>query len=301
MGICFFGFAPLVAHWFLWYPLVVVLYIVPAASQYGIRMLLRIPVLAILTKGLGAQVAALFRTALLLVILFLFASAQLVQQGDGWQTVELLYMGIGTAFYTLMTKADSTWRLSQLNEFWMFLWVPRGVTAKWLVQVSIVVFACLLCLYWICLIFSILRGCAFRLRHRGEAPSPSVNQSREQSVRELLQRHPDEFRRVGDGSIRPMVPFTWPWRSTGLWQRVALVLFDVALDLNTIFAFMFARHYFFAVCMTFVVVQSLCKQLSVIKPWRLRQALVDYLVWAACRLCNLFSPEVGIRLTVPRI
>ena len=91
-----------------------------------------------------------------------------------------------------------------------------------------------------------------------------------------------EIRQV-NGKVKPVVAFAWPWRGGGLYGSVALLVLDVALDINTVFAFLAAKHYMFAAVMIFVVARSGIKQLLALPPWRLWQAPCVHL--SSCSIC----------------
>lgn len=73
--------------------------------------------------------------------------------------------------------------------------------------------------------------------------------------------------------VQPVSAWAWPWQAPGLYQSVALMLLDVGLDANTIGIFLFSQDYFSALVMTFVVTRSCFKQMCLIPPWRLREAM----------------------------
>ncbi|CAE7156283.1 unnamed protein product [Symbiodinium necroappetens] len=73
--------------------------------------------------------------------------------------------------------------------------------------------------------------------------------------------------------VQPVSALAWPWQAPGLYQSVALMLLDVGLDANTIGIFLYSQDYFFALVMSFVVTRSCFKQMCLIPPWRLREAM----------------------------
>ena len=168
------------------------------------------------------------------------------------------------------------WKSSSLEDHWLFQWAT-DINGAQLFARGTLVFFCVICLYLTGLVFIILYNgvqvffswiCCKRLHARH---MPEQDSDKQRAVRALLEKAKSEFAEVHE-KIKPIVALTWPWRGGGLWQHVALLLLDVALDINTVFTFLLSRQFVFAALTTFLVARSGLKQLSVLTPWHLRQA-----------------------------
>ncbi|CAE7801375.1 secG [Symbiodinium sp. CCMP2456] len=258
MAVFFFGFALLLMRPLGWLPLVSSFYFLPALKVFGMKKLLHDPSRAVFTTGLASQAAALLRTIVLFSIFFCF---------DGFLPDDPWALPFLNPIYSsfINAKLTGTWQYSFLNEHWLFQWSPPVNAAT---VFSLMRHACevLIILYLISLSCAIGYGCACRSRHALRLPAP------EAAVHDLLQRQPPQFDEV-HSKLKPVVAFAWPCLGGGLWQSVMLVWLDMGFDVNTIVVLMAGRHYIFAAVMTFVVARSALKQMYIIPPWRLPQAI----------------------------
>ena len=164
----------------------------------------------------------------------------------------------------------NVWDGSQLRQHWLFQWAPEGVSAIGLFDLARHSYLGLLGFYLLCLLSAVLSSCVPSLRARIRKRRVPEDVKR-WAVEELLQStRPRDFCTVHK-SLRPVLGFSWPWRA-GLWQGLALLVLDVGLDINTIFALLVTKHHLFAAVISFLVARSVLKQLSALPPWRLREA-----------------------------
>ncbi|CAE7290232.1 Ank2 [Symbiodinium sp. CCMP2592] len=236
IAVLWLGFVLVVANWAWWLPVAVMSYLIPAIILHGIGAVLRAPALTVLSRGFAGRMWALLRT---------LAFCGLV--GYVWGDF------------------DNT-----LNNHWMFSWAPP-LQAGSIFLILCGFYLLLVLLYTQCLIVQVC-GTIF-LGPPASFIDPEHTQAKTQAVKDLLQTQtPEEFGQVNT-KIMPTVAFSWPWKGGGLYFGVALLVLDVVLDVNTIFTFLASKHYFFAAVMTFVVARSGLKQLRVLPPWHLRQAI----------------------------
>ena len=270
------GFMLIVAYWIWWLPLVALLYFVPAARLHTPHALLRTPVLAIPSKGFDGRLAALNRTMILLILGFAVCILADSSFPDGWLKAAV----VNPIFPVFVSPRFASWDSSLLSDHWLLWWAGQ-IQGTFLFLLGMAFSCGLLGLYVMCLLCSML---AWKMC--GSAGSLDSSQAQKQeAVKALLQKAPEHFAQVNP-SIKPIAAFAWPWQGGGLYQTVALLVVDVALDANTIFAFLAAQDYLSAAVMTFVVARSGLKQLIALPPWRLLEAA---LVGQLIRSCDLSS------------
>ena len=258
VAIVWLGYLCIPFHWSWWLPVVALSYLGPHMLLHGRRGVLHAPALAIFSRGLESHLVALLRTTAMPFLSIVFIVA--------YQDRSSL---VNPMMRRLWLKTDRVWFNSFLNEHWLFHWAPP-VRALLLVYLWACVTLGLLCLYFLCLLCA---GCRKVACGRGEQAQSSGSQDREkgQFLRVLLRTPSKEFSTLSP-SVKPVAAFAWPWQGGGLWFEVAMLVLDVALDVNTIYTFLAAQDYLFAAVMTFVVSWSGMKQLIALPPWRLRQA-----------------------------
>ena len=180
------------------------------------------------------------------------------------------------------------WRSSYLNEHWLLQWAPSIHGNFLFVCITLAVLS-LLALYMACLLYATLSSGAQRLIrwicrariHPQQMPTWDNLSTRAEAVQDLLKIPKDNFVCVHT-RINPAIALTKdefprkirPVTALACVSSVALVLLDVGLDINTVFTFLIARQYYFAAVTTFLVSRGALKQLSVLPPWRFREANV---------------------------
>ena len=169
----------------------------------------------------------------------------------------------------------SQWGESRLSDHWLFRWVPEDVTAMGIFGVCLLFFLGSLCFYLVWLLCCILPDCCLWPCWR-TPPQHEQTSIKQQVVRDVLQtccREDLQYVHDAPRKIAAIKKVDWPWQGGGLWTHVALMMLDVGLDINTVFTFLSGQHYWFAAVMTFLVVRSTLKQLSILSPWHLSKAL----------------------------
>ena len=179
-------------------------------------------------------------------------------------------------WYTLTLDG---WRESRLHDHWLFQWAPDitgfdlfALVRDLLLGLVLLYMVSLLCMAVLRCMLHWIDGCGDRPQSMPD--SDTMNRLRQQVVQGLLKTPRDKFPDATDvhGKIEPVMALTWPWRGGGLLQRVALLLLDVGLDINTVFTFLAAQQYVLAAMTVFLMVRSCLKQLLILAPWRLREA-----------------------------
>ena len=280
VAMTWFGFALIVARWFWWLPLVALAYFGPAIWYGGLKPVLLAPALAMLSKGFTGRLVALLRTLALLGIQYTTFFLPILNP----QTSSVLTQLEGPGILELETHKFSVWSSDYLNEHWMFSWAPQ-ISASSLYFLVIILTVAIVALYLLICVLWTLVGCVQRAcgSSQPDGDPESLLAERSRAVQDLLgTRSAAEIRQV-NGKVKPVVAFAWPCRGGGLYGSVALLVLDVALDINTVFAFLAAKHYMFAAVMIFVVVRSGIKQLLALPPWRLWQAPCVHL--SSCSIC----------------
>ncbi|CAE7225892.1 unnamed protein product, partial [Symbiodinium necroappetens] len=262
-----FGWALLWMNPQWWVPLVTLAHFLPAACLHGPKEILRVPVRALVTTDLSSQAIAFARTAILIGI-FLFMTMVL---GGGW-AINPLFMD-----WYLYSDVAHSW----LSDHLLFRWCP-DVTGDELAILLRNVAIASAGLYMLCLLGAILFRCAqyaqcfpVRMacrRYTGPSRSEQLTMANNLLLKEKAEFNPAhlDHPRI---KVQPVSAWAWPWQAPGLYQSVALMLLDVGLDANTIGLFLFSQDYFSALVMTFVVARSCFKQMCLIPPWRLREAM----------------------------
>ena len=279
VAMTWFGFALIAFRWFWWLPLVALAYFGPAIWYGGLKPVLLAPALAMLSKGFTGRLVALLRTLTLLGILSSLAFRILPQTSS---VLTQLAWNPGLAEWR--TRKVYVWESDYLNEHWMFSWAPE-IEAVSLFELLISLTVAIVALYLLICVLWTLLGCVQRAcgSSQPDGDPESLLAERSRAVQDLLgTRSAAEIRQV-NGKVKPVVAFAWPWRGGGLYGSVALLVLDVALDINTVFAFLAAKHYMFAAVMIFVVARSGIKQLLALPPWRLWQAPCVHL--SSCSIC----------------
>lgn len=282
------GLRPMVCYWASWYPIVAVLYVVPGIVAYGARAVLRNPVLVLTTNNLASYVFALLRVIVFQILYRLLIDYQLgrwftlpsgetdimVRPIDASYWLSWL---VGPDFATWFTQKPLTlWQESNLQDD--IPWAP-SVLASEIFEVLRFIADYGPWLYGFCLVVAILHS--FGRRHAqtaticcGDLGQSITRQAREiqLAVQELLQKEVGQFREVNP-KIKPVVGWAWPWQDAGIYPKVAFMLLDMALDINTVVAFLSEGSTGFAGIMAFVVARSILNQMRILRPWNLPKAI----------------------------
>ena len=281
------GLRPMLFYWASWYPLIAVLYVVPGIFAYGTMVVLRNPVLILTTNNLASYVFALLRVIVLQILNRLMLDYQLGR----WFKIagsenDLMVRPIdasywlswlaGPDFATWFAQKHLTlWRESNLQDD--IPWAP-SMMAHEIFEVLNGLADYGPWLYGFCLLVAILHS--FGTRHArtaticcGDLGQSITRQAREiqLAVQALLQKEVGEFHEVNP-KIKPVVGWGWPWQDVGIYPRVALMLLDMALDINTVVAFFSEGSTGFAGIMAFVVARSILNQMRILRPWNLQKA-----------------------------
>ena len=276
------GFRPIVMYWASWLPLVAILYIVPGIAAFGPKAVLSNPLLILTTGNLASCVFGLLRVVLLQILFVLVRDSQLSLwfDVDGYQEMQpvdasyWLSWLVDPDFHTwLVQKPWGIWPESDLQD--TFTWAPSA-TADEIFQTVRNATEYFSLVYASCLLLAILRS--FGRRSSASRCCGDLGESVDQfheirlAVRDILQKEAEEFSQVSK-KIKPVVACGFPCQDAGIYPRVGLMLLDITLDINTIIGFLSERRFEFAGIMAFVVTRSLLKQMYILRPWHLRQAL----------------------------
>ncbi|CAE7730766.1 RIPK4 [Symbiodinium sp. KB8] len=265
-AVFFFGWSLLLMAPQWWLPVVGLAHLLPALFLHGIVALLRTPVLAVITTTNSSRVVALLRTTILLGMIL--AMPFLISIGATDAAYESLASSLRNPLLIALIEEVVMRRNNRES--------AGAVSAAEITAVLLLLTVGAVGLYYICLLGAVLMGCTKSLSsHTSDRKGAADSQQRamEQAVQELLQKEPRQFREVR-ANIVPVSAFPWPpWRGQGLVVSVTLILLDVALDINTALTFLASEHYGFAAVMTFVVARSTLKQMCIIPPWRLPEAV----------------------------
>ncbi|CAE7810951.1 unnamed protein product [Symbiodinium sp. CCMP2592] len=261
VAVVLLGPSLLLMYWVWWLPLVAFTYVVPAACRHGIRKLVQAPVLTIFAQGAAAQVIALLRTALFLGILVnvhvVSDAAVSYGYGDDFASMpSIAWMQnlINPSYEDWYRSKLRLWHESRLHDHWLFEGGSQ-ISAATLYQSLEQVGAWLLVLYLACLLCAVMCRCVQLLLKQRAGSGATHDGLKQLAVRELLKTPKDKI------------------QGGGLWPSVAVWLLDVGLDVNTIFTFLMAKQYVFAAVTAFVVVRSTFKQVLVLAPWNLPEAV----------------------------
>ncbi|CAE7028516.1 unnamed protein product, partial [Symbiodinium sp. CCMP2456] len=275
IAVLWLGFVLVLANWAWWLPVAVMSYLIPAIVFHGVGAVLHAPALTILSRGFAERVWALLRTLTFcgLWVAYVWYLLHALVRGDLVAAVKHSGLGLNPLFAEWgENKLGFVWNDfdNRLDTHWMFSWAPP-LYALDIFGILCGFYLLLVTLYTGCLLLEVC-GTAF-CGPPATFVDPEHRTAKTQAVKDLLQmKTPEEFGQVNT-KIMPTVAFSWPWKGGGLYFGVALLVLDVVLDANTVFTFLASKHYFFAAVMTFVVARSGLKQLRVLPPWRLRQAL----------------------------
>ncbi|CAE7513853.1 unnamed protein product, partial [Symbiodinium sp. CCMP2592] len=282
------GLRPMIYYWASWYPLIAVLYVVPGIIAYGAMAVLRNPVLILTTNNLASYVFALLRVIVLQILNHLVLDYQLGRwfRLAGSET-DLMVRPIDPSYWlSWLANPDFTtwfaqkpltlWRASNLQDD--IPWAP-SMMANEIFEVLNGIADFGPWLYGFCLLVAILHS--FGRRHArtatlccGDLGQSITSQAHEiqLAVQELLQKEVGQFREV-NAKIKPVVGWAWPWQDVGIYPRVAFMLLDMALDINTVVAFFSEGSTGFAGIMAFVVARSILNQMRILRPWNLQKAI----------------------------
>ncbi|CAE7231279.1 unnamed protein product [Symbiodinium sp. CCMP2592] len=280
------GTCPLTLNWVSWYPLVAVLYVVPGIVVYGLKGVSSNPALILTTNNLANYVFGLLRLIALQILYRLvldyqmsrwFDVAEYTQQIRPIDASYWLSWLVNPDFQTwVLQKPWGIWRESYLQDD--FSWAPRW-SADDIFQVLRDTFQVFPWLYGSCLLVAILHS--FGRRHArtatlccGDLGQSITRQAHEiqLAVQDLLQKEAEKFPEVNP-KIKPVVGWAWPWQDAGIYSKVAFMLLDVALDINTVLAFFSEGNNGFAGIMAFTVARSILNQMRILRPWNLRKAI----------------------------
>ncbi|CAE7463988.1 unnamed protein product [Symbiodinium sp. CCMP2456] len=281
------GLRPLVFYWASWYPIVAVLYVVPGIVAYGAMPVLRNPVLVLTTNNLASYVFGLLRVIVFQILFRLVIDYQLGR----WFTLPTsetdvmvrpidvsywLSWLVGPDFATWFEQKPLTlWQESNLQDD--IPWAP-SIMANDIFQVLNRIADYMPWLYCFCLLVAILHSLGRSHAQTATICCGDLGQSITRqadeiqlAVQELLQKEVGQFREVNP-KIKPVVGWGWPWQDVGIYPKVAFMLLDMALDINTIVAFLSEGSTGFAGIMAFVVARSILNQMRILRPWNLPKA-----------------------------
>ena len=271
------GTASIVLNPVWWLPFCALLLFVPAAAIYGPVSVFRQPVLALVTHGLASQVVAFLRLAIITLVYQVPGYAMDFARStpramSTWNGPLAFFFEWGFSPIYDRSGKGSVWDHANksLQTDWLFQWMGP-VTAYEINEIVYrqIMSQAFMYTYVACLLCAMLYQLTLRCRPTQTSESPQ--QDAERAVQALLQKQPEEFREVNP-RITPVRGWGWPWQGP-LYLTVAMMFLDVALDINTVFAFLEQEQYVVAAIISFVVARSVLKQISILKPWRLPEAL----------------------------